>query len=97
MSRTIITHPQSHITTYPRTPDGSRRRTVLTSKQFMLSRLMSGEWVNANQFADRMGNYRARLAELRSEGYQIDRNEDGTRLRLTALPGMHRNSFPFQY
>lgn len=93
MTQTIMSHPQANIVTYPLQSDGTRRRTVVTSKQFILNRLLDGQTHRISEFTRRISydGFRGRISELRHAGYSFERT--ATTIRLVTLPGV-TNFFP---
>lgn len=83
----IQTHPQASLTAYVHDKQGNKRRARLTSKQYIITRMIDLEWHPVREFTRAISDsgFRARLAELRDNGYEFERR--GRSIRLTGLPG----------
>lgn len=90
----IQTHPQASIPTIVIDSKGQTRSAIVTSKQYLFSRLRDFKWHNVNEFTGKISSsgFRGRLSELRSSGYgfetEYNSNGTATRIRLVALPGV---------
>lgn len=94
MTKAIQTHPQASITTFVETTSGTRRKAVVTSKQYIFNRVKDFHWHSVGEFTRRISRdgLRGRLSEMAAAGYQFNRRYDKngrlTHIQLKAVPGL---------